>query len=364
MNRRSKEYLQTIFHLHLAKTVSYFCLAFGITLFYVDKEAGIKRVLQSIRFYGANTAAIKFLHLNLEKINISNLVSQDVDEKVAGRRSIVLSEPIINNGKVTKKGVLLITFTRTFCSVLKSKHFANLNDRYLFVLEPSWTGYADADILAFCSSASDLVIQATDIDDRTLINTLYPDVVTLDTGASNWVQQEFYSENGHVEKDIDILYVANNNPVKRVYRFIDVIHEIHRDYNDIKVMLICAGWGGSSDGVMAYINKMGLGNCIEISKGVPKDELVKLYNRSKISVLFSLKEGSNRVLFESMACNTPVICLSENRGVNKAYINEQTGLIVPDRLVKAPMLWLLDNYQNFSPRAWALKNISPKKSEN
>ena len=63
-----------------------------------------------------------------------------------------------------------------------------------------------------------------------------------------------------------------------------------------------------------------------------------------------------------MFCDVPVICLSENIGVNKAYINEFTGLLIPDAQLEDGLQWMQSSYQEFHPRKWALENISAEKT--
>ena len=331
---------------------------------YISRRHAVKALLQAIRFNGKNSLAVKKLRECINREILQQLLSTNTNEKEksAAKRSIVLAEPKIEDGVVLKKGVLLITFTHSFCSFLASEQFESLNKRFLFILEPSWTGYADPDILLFCERAEHLVIQATDIDDRALINSLYPEVKTIDIGASNWVNQEKFVEDKSVQKSIDLLYVANNNPVKRVFRFIEVVREISSRVTNLKVVIICAGWGGSSKEVDNEIKRKKLENIIELKDGLPQDELIRLYQSSKASVLFSLKEGSNRVLFESLSCNTPIFCIAENRGVNKSYVNESTGSLAFDSCCSSSLEQLLKEYKNYSPREWALANISPKRT--
>jgi hypothetical protein len=61
-----------------------------------------------------------------------------------------------------------------------------------------------------------------------------------------------------------------------------------------------------------------------------------------------------------MFLDVPVICLSENIGVNKSYINEFTGLLVKDAFFEEALLAMRSCYKNYKPRDWALMNISPQ----
>jgi len=79
-------------------------------------------------------------------------------------------------------------------------------------------------------------------------------------------------------------------------------------------------------------------------------------------VLLSLKEGSNRALFEGMFAGTPAILLEKNIGVNKDYINEKTGKLVKERELAESIIHFKKYWQSYDPRSWAMNNISPEKT--
>ena len=60
-----------------------------------------------------------------------------------------------------------------------------------------------------------------------------------------------------------------------------------------------------------------------------------------------------------MFLDVPAICISENIGVNKSYINEFTGLLISDSFLEDALISMRENWISYRPRAWALKNISP-----
>jgi hypothetical protein len=80
--------------------------------------------------------------------------------------------------------------------------------------------------------------------------------------------------------------------------------------------------------------------------------------QSRISILLSLKEGSNRAITESMFCNVPVIILDEHVGGIRKNIVPQTGEIAPQKELHRVINSMLDNLTQYSPRHWALNNIS------
>ena len=340
-------------------------LVASVLVFLGIKDRSVKYLLMSIRYcyYGPSQ---KLLYKKFRSFDYTKLLSSPASRKDAVGRAIILSAPYTDESGVFQKGVMLLTFSHTFSYFLRHEKWSTLNKYFAFVLEPSWAGYADPDILAFCQNAGHCVIQASEIKDRILINTMFPEVPCVDTGASNWIDDQFFAGsdvNSGKKKEYDAIYVANLNPIKRVFRAIDAVKEAKKKNKNIKVVVVCAGWGsGNIDALRKHISHRGVDENLILLEGMSQDRLIELVLRSKCSFLLSFKEGSNRVLFESMFLNVPVVCVSENIGVNKSYINAETGLLIPDSLVHNAMCFMSENYARFSPREWALKNISPEKT--
>jgi hypothetical protein len=59
-----------------------------------------------------------------------------------------------------------------------------------------------------------------------------------------------------------------------------------------------------------------------------------------------------------MLANTPAILIRGNVGVNKKYINNQTGELVDEEELPGALVSLSRDYAKFRPREWMLSNIS------
>lgn len=332
-----------------------------ILVFFKFERLGTKFILMSIRSNN-NRAATRYLSCNMTKLSpsINMAITNGVSQREAFARTIILSFPRLEGGVIVK-GVVLVTFTRTCSYFLSSNWFSKLDELFVFVLEPSWTGYADADLLSLWFRATDCLFQATEIEDRTFLNAIDPKGIALSFGAGNWVDESIFRPIA-VEKKYDSIYVANLNPVKRVYRYIKAIKNIVEKVDTgYQGMLVCASWGsGSLSEIQQYIQRLKLEDNIELSGPLSQPDMMRKIAESKVSILLSLKEGSSRILFESMMLDVPVICLSENIGVNKSYINASTGLLVADTFLEETLLSMQDNWPLFSPREWAVENISPQ----
>ncbi|WP_111641474.1 glycosyltransferase [Marinimicrobium alkaliphilum] len=328
------------------------------------KTKATKLLLASIRYRNLPGAIRLLLRKKRSgELKYEKLISPPTTSNDFYSRAIILSMPEIGKDEQIIKGVMLVTFTHTFSYLLHSPNWPDINKHFLFVLEPSSSGYADPEILLFIDKATDCIVQCTEPMDRAFLQSYAPEVTCLDIGSGNWVDHELFNDrNNSREKQYDAIYIANLNPVKRVYRVIKAMAECARK-REYRGAILCAPFGsGSIEDIKRYVQNLGMEKSIEILPGTNKEGVVNLLASSKCSLLASLKEGSSRVISESMFCNTPVICLSENIGVNKSYINEQTGLLVSDHALTDALLYLQSYYELFSPREWALRHISPEAS--
>ncbi|RZA05734.1 MAG: glycosyltransferase [Moraxellaceae bacterium] len=357
---RSVEKIYDFYYFHLRRMLAAAIHLLGIFLLAMGRDvAGVKFTLLAARLNSTPSKVRAVMRIAQNHSDaLGSLISSGVSREEAVARSIILSLPELYEGGI-KKGVILVAFTRTLAFYSGNIALLKSLDRYfVFVIEPSSSGYADPDILYFMNNTNTSLVQATEVNDLALINSVYSKGRALSFGASNWIDSEVFKPSPH-EKIYDSIYVANLNHVKRIYRYIDAVENIVNTADpNYKACLVCAQWGKSKGDLAERIMAMGLENNLRYFPGLARDDLIAELGKSKSSVLLSLKEGSNRSLFESMFVDIPVICLVENSGVNKSYINENTGYLISDAALEYAMLAMKNNYKMFSPRAWGLNNIS------
>jgi glycosyltransferase involved in cell wall biosynthesis len=310
--------------------------------------------------YGASSKNIDLLNRVLKVAPHSNdEISKGVGIDEAAIRSIIIKWPQLEES-IIRKGVIVVTFTRTFSYYLSCIDLQGLDKYFYIVLEPSWSGYADPDIMAFRGRIDQVVVQASEIEDRILLNSMPDSFVPVCFGASDWVDARLFNQIDIERKIYDSIYIANTNPVKRVKRYLDAIRNIVKTgHSDYVGCLVCAAWGGAQLQIEEMVRKYNLQKNIVTKFSLSRDQVIEALNLSKVNVLLSYKEGSNRSLFEALFCGTPVICIAENVGVNKSYINEYTGLLVADGSLEDALIWTAKHYTRFAPRDWVVQNISP-----
>lgn len=293
---------------------------------------------------------------------MKSLISEPASLKHVAGRIIIVRWPDIENDTVASKGILIVTFTSTFSFFHKEVDVSRLEKYFHIVLEPSWAGYCDVDILNWVyTSSNPIFIQASEVLDRSFINLLGKKFIPISIGASDWVDYKVFYPLSPVNKIYDSVYVANTTRMKRVHRYLQAISEIKNKFkNDYRGALVCAEWGGRAAEVQEFHNYYGLGESCDLYFQLNHDKLREILSNSKVNILLSQKEGSNRSLFEAMFCNTPAICIVENIGVNKSYINEFTGLLTWDAFLPESLLAMKDKWYMYRPREWAMENISPE----
>lgn len=267
---------------------------------------------------------------------------------------------ILKENKSNEKGVLLIKYTPTFDAFLSFFDLERTLKDYYIVLETSWSGACDPSILMFISSFNKVIIQLPEEDDFNFIASLNTNLVPIQLGSGDWVDTETFSINPSTIKKYDIIMVANWGEYKKHDELFKALAKINS--RPIKVMLIGFEWGGrTKKDIIDEMNSYNLVNVsFEFKESIPPKEVKKYLNASKVFILLSKKEGGNKAMVEGFFCNVPALLYENNKGGSKEKINSQTGILSSYEELSKNILYMLDNYKNFSPREWALKNTGCK----
>jgi glycosyltransferase involved in cell wall biosynthesis len=128
-----------------------------------------------------------------------------------------------------------------------------------------------------------------------------------------------------------------------------------------KVVLIGVKWSGKTrDDIERLANDYAVMNQITIFDGIPYKQVMDLTCRSKVAILLSLKEGSNRAIAESIFCNVPVVVLSNHVGGIRKNVVPKTGLLAKETNLETAVATLLES--GLSPRKWGMEHITCFKS--
>lgn len=292
----------------------------------------------------------------------SHLARPPADSDFSGeleRRAMVLKVPrLAGDGRVTERGVFLITFTHLFGELAHQVDVAQLTREYTLVLEPSWSGYAIPEILQFAETAvTPVFVMATEPRDFAFLERFDPQLVPLPFGASNWVDPEVFRPTPGWHRVFDAGYIGFWGAVKRHHALFRAMRRLGDP--TYRVALIGGPWEGTRHEVAALARLYGVLPQLTFFEKLTPEEVSEVIGQCKVSLLLSRKEGSNRGLFESMFAGTPALLIRENLGVRKDYLTEETGRIVPERELASALRWFRDHGGDFEPRPWAMANISP-----
>jgi glycosyltransferase involved in cell wall biosynthesis len=202
-----------------------------------------------------------------------------------------------------------------------------------------------------------VVVQATEANDYSFLTRLRSNLVPIPIGFSDWVDPQLFHPLSGVEKQYDAVYVTNYNPLKRHHVLLDALRQL--DDPTFKVAMVCGDNGNARSEILQLIHHFDVDKNVTFYDCIPQKDLNIVLNASKVNMLLSLKEGSNRSIFEGFFANVPGIVLKRNRGVRKDYINEMTGRLINDEDLPETLLHFRTQWSHYRPREWALANISP-----
>jgi len=287
-----------------------------------------------------------------QRIDI-DVAARSILERSFGKRLLVLKAPLPGR----EKGVLYAKFSELFHMIPRAFDMTKLLEDYRLVLEPSWAGYCNEDILHFTKYDEEIYVAAPETSDYEFLQRLGSNLVPLPFGAGDWVDPRLFVLDATPDgKKYDLLMNAHWGWGKRHHVLFRLLRKLRPE---TKVALIGFPWDGrKTRDLLELANYYGVYDQITLFESVSYDKVVHITAQCKIGVLLSLKEGANRAMTECMFCNVPVIVLAENIGGVKKNVNDRTGRVVPERQLASEIPLMLRRLDSYSPRQWALENIS------
>jgi len=291
-------------------------------------------------------------------ISLNREVSQD-DVKRLCTRAFVLKAPRFCNGRVLEKGALLLAFTdhfRRFASCIDMDSFLQ---HYALILEPSWSGYANSNILLFTRfKKHPIIVMATEKGDYRFLKNIRSNLIPASFGCSDWVNPSIFRPLEGVEKIYDAVMIARWAPYKRHHVLFRALRHIKDP--SFKVALVADPWPPRREEIEQLIRDYGITDNICMYQDLSPEEVNEIFNQSKVNLVLSLQEGSNRCLFEGFFAGVPGLALKKNIGIRKDYFTPQTGKLIDEEDLASELLYFRDHWNEFNPRMWAEANIAPE----
>lgn len=272
---------------------------------------------------------------------------------------ILLKEPALAN----EKGVIFVKYSEAFRRLASMFDLARLAESYQIVLEPSWWGYQDATFWMYLGCDLDAVVLAQRKPDFDFIRGLATNLVPVRLGAGDWVDGDTFQPLEDADRDFDVVMVAGWSPMKRHETLFRALRELaRREARELRVALIGYPQGWPRAKIESLMNKYGVSRQCIMFEQIPHDEVARIVARAHVSVVLSRREGANKALYESLFCDTPVILLRDQRGVNLDHITPEIGLFTDEEGLGQSLLAVVDSPGRFRPRAWAMAHTGWRRS--
>lgn len=320
-------------------------LAYRVVVGFVSqRRPGENRLLQA--FLASDAPALCKKRFLGEAYNLESMF----------RDFIVLKAPT-----KSEKGVLVLEYSQKFDLFNALFDLDRIMKDYYVVLEPCWAGYCDPSILMFISAINEVIVQCPEKSDLDFISGLKSNLIPIGLGSSDWIDSELFApKQARAAKEYDLVMVANWAKHKNHRKLFQALQTV--THRPISLLLIGVDWGGRTDkDIVSEMNEYALSHVkLEIKKNIPAREVADCLEKSKAFLLLSEKEGSNRAIVEALFSDVPAILYENFIGGARGKINEQTGVLSSFEALHEKIDYMLDNYQKFTPRAWALAQTGSK----
>lgn len=328
-----------------------------------------------LQIFCANETSFKYIsmaHRMTRQLTLKQLIERNVNDfssiydikpvaqpdwkKIFGSRMMVIKTPAGD-----EKGVLLIMFSEMLSQIACNMDVPKLMEQYHLLFEPSWSGFYDRDILYYTQFQHDVFVFTAESDDLRLLTGLKTNLIPIPLGPCDWVNPDIAKPYLGQQKQYDIVMNSNWGSIKRHHVLFKALKKLP---SDLKVLLIGGSWGDVDDinSVKALQRYFNVKQEIIYFEHLPYNKVMDVTSQARLSILLSLKEGSNRAIAESIFCDLPVLVLTEHIGGIKKNVVPDTGKLVPEKLLAEGISNILANENIYNPREWGLNNISCFKS--
>jgi glycosyltransferase involved in cell wall biosynthesis len=267
--------------------------------------------------------------------------------------SLVLKAP----GPNGEKGVLYCSFEYNWMRLLAHYDAAAILREYYLVGATSWSPTDYASLAGFAGLSDDpLFIGVSNLADLDRVALLRPVAEPLPILASDWIHPDHFKPKPRSQRTIDIIMVANWTKTKRHWLLFEALSKMPRN---LRVVLIGRnGPNRTEKEIRAEARAFGAYQDLEIHTNLEAEEVAALQCDARIATIFTKREGSCVAVPESLFAGSPVAMMEEAHIGSKAYINERTGVLLRRRGLAHQLQTFLEESDRYTPREWAVQNIS------
>jgi glycosyltransferase involved in cell wall biosynthesis len=268
-------------------------------------------------------------------------------------KSLILKVPGTNG----EKGVLYVSFEYNWLRLLQHFELRRLLDEYFLVGASSWSPPDFPAHWALAHVGPDPVfMQISNPSDMELYARLHHNIRPIPILASDWINPDLYKPKPHNQREIDILVVAGWSHVKRHWLLFRALRKMPRQ---LRVMLIGQDADArTADDVFREAKAFGVADRIQMIQDASINDVTKHQCNSKASIILSAREGSCVVVAESLFADAPVAMMHNAHVGSRSYINAETGVLLRADTMPTQLSEMLARSASFSPRTWAVANIT------
>lgn len=271
---------------------------------------------------------------------------------------IVLKSPGPN-----ERGVIYLYYSYVYPLFMRLLDAKAVSSRYYLVLEPSWSGHFDPNILTTTQLGTSIFVGSIEPRDADFLKAVHPNLIPVDIGGNTWVDTKVFSPIPGVEKDFDLISIAAWARYKRHWALFYAAARMRAMGCAPRLALVGYPLELTARDILAQARLFGIDDLVEIFEQLTPMEVNALLNRSKVHVLWSRREGTPRATIEAMAAGVPsVIRNGFNYGHHYAYINDRTGKFATEKNLPKVLIDMINNYRQYSPREYVISSMTPEAS--
>ena len=264
---------------------------------------------------------------------------------------------VVKSAREDERGLVIAKYNHYFPLLHQLIDLDKVLNRYNVVLEPSWAGYCNLDLLSVTRYEEPVFVMAYEPRDYHLLKestTLVP----IDVGPSWFVDHRVFcppAEN--CSRDIDIVMVAAWAKYKRHDSFFKALNRVRKSGHELNVTLV--GYPGDLDRqqIIDYASQWQVADWITTHEWITPAEVATILQRSRVNILWSRFEGNNRALAEGMFCGTPAILREgHNYGYRYEFINKATGCYANESNLPKKIMTVLNNPHEYKTREYVMNH--------
>jgi hypothetical protein len=221
------------------------------------------------------------------------------------------------------------------------------------------------EILIYSRLGEPVFVQTAEPSDAALLRRLSSNFIHVPVTGNWWVDHRVMRPMPGIVKDADISMVAAWASFKRHAQFFHALGRLRSRGVKLKVLLV--GFEYRMDGaltrddVFGQARRFGVSDQIEMYENLKPEEVCRQINRTKVHVLWSRREGSNRAIIEAMFADVPgVLRAGHNFGHHYPYINAQTGRFATEESLPDTLTSMIEHRDQFTPRSWMMDHMTPQ----